>query len=148
MVPGEFLLLDSLPLTPNKKLDRKALASLRPPSKVSDQQKAAVRSGLESDLSRVWEQVLGQSSFGADDNFFDVGGNSFLAMRLHHRLRDGLAPGLSLTDVFRYPTIRLLADHLGRRTASNETVKKAVDRGQARRQRRAGHRIRRKDRSS
>ena len=143
MVPGEFMFLDQLPLTPNKKLDRKALADLRPSSLASDQ--VPVRDGLESQVAAIWCRVLGARTIGRDDNFFDLGGDSFLAMKLHHELREALGRGMSLIDIFRYPTVRLLAEHLGRQGTKEAVVRKAIERGKARRMRRMQSR---KDRAS
>ncbi len=136
MIPGEFLFLDRLPLTPNKKLDRKSLAALRPSPAASGEPKARARDGLESKVAGLWEQVLGLQGIGRDDNFFDIGGDSFRAMKLHFKIRTVLGRKVSLTDIFRFPTVRLLSDHLGRQNATDGVVRSGIDRGRARRMRR------------
>jgi amino acid adenylation domain-containing protein len=135
MVPAEFIFLDHLPLTPNKKLDRKSLAKLRPATPVSKEGEAPSPGSLESEIAGIWEQVLGPRSIGRDDNFFDLGGDSFLAMKLHYTLRRVLGRELSLVDIFTYPTVRSLADHLGQRSGTGEAIRKAMQRGQTRRMR-------------
>lgn len=136
MIPGEFLFLDRLPLTPNKKLDRKSLAALRPSPAASGEPKAPARDGLESKVAELWGQVLGLQGIGRDDNFFDIGGDSFRAMKLHFKIRTVLGRKLSLTDIFKFPTVRLLSDYLGRQNATEGAVRSGIDRGQKRRLRR------------
>jgi len=70
---------------------------------------------------------------GRDDNFFQVGGHSLLAVQAHRKLRDALARDLSVTDIFRFPTARQLAEHLGNLGGENEALKQVGDRGAARR---------------
>jgi hypothetical protein len=53
--------------------------------------------------------VLGREAVGRDDSFFDLGGHSLLLVRAHARLAAALAPGLTVLDLFRYPTVRTLA---------------------------------------
>jgi amino acid adenylation domain-containing protein len=148
MIPGEFVFLERLPLTPNKKLDRKALAALRPSPAAFGERQSPAREGLESELAGVWEQVLGLRTIGRDDNFFDLGGDSFRAMKLHFKLRTVLGRELSLTDIFRFPTVRLLSDHLGRQNATDVLVRSGIDRGRARRMRRGRRDDNRKESSS
>jgi amino acid adenylation domain-containing protein len=148
MLPSDYLFLDRLPLTPNKKLDRKALSKLRPEPSAPDAREAPSPGGLEAELAGIWEQVLGPRPIGRDDNFFDLGGNSFLAMKLHHTLRKGRGQKLSLTDIFRYPTVRTLADYLSQQTGDGVAVRAGIDRGRARRLRRKKRMQQKKDRSS
>jgi acyl carrier protein len=138
MVPGEFLFLDRLPMTPNQKLDRKALAALDPPPATAGERRSsnAALDGLEAELAGLWQQVLGLRAIGRDDNFFDLGGDSFRAVKLHFELRTRLGHDLPLTDIFRFPTVRLLAGHLDRCAAPDGVVQSGLDRGRARRMRR------------
>jgi len=136
MIPGEFLFLDRLPLTPNKKLDRKSLVALRPSTAISGEPKVPPRDGLEYELAGLWKQVLGLQAISRDDNFFDIGGNSFRAVKLHFKIRTVLGRNLSLTDIFKFPTVRLLSDHLDRQYATGGMVQSGIDRGLARRMRR------------
>ncbi len=124
MVPSHLVSLNAFPLTPNLKIDRRALPApvreaLRGP--VSDRPRA----GIESDVAGIWASVLGVSEPGRNDNFFDLGGHSLLAMRLHARLREQYPDRpLTVTDIFRYPTIAALAPMFGR--ASEPSGPKAV----------------------
>ena len=137
MIPAEFVFLDCLPLTPNRKLDRKSLATLEPSPAAAGERKAPALAGLEAEVAGLWQDLLGARTMGRDDNFFDLGGDSFSAMKLHFRLRTVLGRELSLTDIFRFPTIRLLAEHLGRRSGGDGVVRRGGDRGLARRMRHA-----------
>ncbi|HEX2645530.1 MAG TPA: phosphopantetheine-binding protein, partial [Thermoanaerobaculia bacterium] len=147
MVPAGFVLLDRLPVTPNAKVDRRALARLAPGPDGLD---AALEGtfvepegDLEGRIAAVWREVLGLERVGVRHNFFDLGGHSLLLVRLHARLQETLGRELSLVDLFNYPSIRALADHLGQaasQTPAPEVVEVAQDRAQkqieaARRQR-------------
>jgi natural product biosynthesis luciferase-like monooxygenase protein len=114
MVPAHFVTLKSMPKTPNGKLDRKAL----PPPDAHAVAAAApipfiAPSGeLEQTIASVWKELLKLPQVGTRDNFFDLGGHSLLAVQAHRRLRDVLQRPLSLTDMFRFPTIDALAAYL------------------------------------
>ncbi len=111
MVPAHFSTLESFPLTPNHKIDRNALPEVgalprersRPPA-----------NELEARIAGVWQEVLGLPSVGTEDNFFDLGGHSILAVKAHRQLVEALGQPLSIIDLFRFPTIRALAEFLGR----------------------------------
>jgi natural product biosynthesis luciferase-like monooxygenase protein len=141
MVPAHFVVLDSLPLTPNAKVDRKALPApeaLAPTCAVSVT--AVEPEGeLEDTIARCWREVLGLERVGAKDNFFDIGGHSLLAVRLHRLLRETLERPLALTDLYRFPTVHSLAswlDSAGTAAASTKGVDRAQQRREALAQRR------------
>lgn len=67
------------------------------------------RASVERTIAGVWREVLGVASVGPDDNFFDLGGNSLLMVQMHSRLRQSVLLSLSVLDLFRYPTVRMLA---------------------------------------
>ncbi|NUS62644.1 MAG: amino acid adenylation domain-containing protein, partial [Saccharothrix sp.] len=104
-VPSAFVVLDRIPLTPNGKLDKAALPA---PEVVGDREFVAPRTPVESELARIWAEVLGAERIGVEDNFFAVGGDSILSIQLVSRARQA---GLRLTsrDVFRHQTIAELA---------------------------------------
>ncbi|MFD1952571.1 MupA/Atu3671 family FMN-dependent luciferase-like monooxygenase [Sphingomonas arantia] len=112
MVPGFVVALPALPRTPNGKLDR---AQLPPPEQVQPAAPAALAvpmEGLEARIATVWRDVLKLDAVGRNDNFFDIGGHSLLAVQLHRSLRDLVGRPLALTDIFRFPTVAALARHL------------------------------------
>ncbi|MCE8547324.1 LLM class flavin-dependent oxidoreductase [Ruegeria pomeroyi] len=127
MVPAHIVTLDAFPLTPNKKIDRKAL-----PEPV--QQRAAPSapsepvSGAAAQIAAIWSRILGVGDIRADDNFFTLGGHSLLAVQAHREIRAALnVPALPITDIFRFPTLGGLAAHLSKGDAPDEPTPPAVD---------------------
>lgn len=111
MVPSNFEMLARLPLLPNGKVDRKALP--KPGQKRrTNATYAPPGSELESQLAALWVQELKIEKVGIDDNFFDLGGHSFLAIRMHHRLCQMLKQEIHLLKIFEHPTVRSLARFL------------------------------------
>jgi amino acid adenylation domain-containing protein len=108
-VPGTFVPLAAWPLTPNGKIDRRALPA---PEAAADAGDQAPRAGLERAIAAVWREVLGVERVGARDNFFDLGGHSLLLARVHARLAETLAVELTMVDLLRHPTVGSLAAFL------------------------------------
>ncbi|HKK51761.1 MAG TPA: MupA/Atu3671 family FMN-dependent luciferase-like monooxygenase, partial [Myxococcota bacterium] len=134
MVPAAFVFLDRMPQTPNGKIDRKALPA---PSEVKSRSQAEYKppgNELESLISEVWKAVLYLDQVGIDDNFFDLGGHSLLVVQAHRKLREECAQPVTLTDLYRFPTIRGLAAHLSSDGEEGEQVKQSQARGEKRRQ--------------
>jgi natural product biosynthesis luciferase-like monooxygenase protein len=142
MIPAHVVVLDAFPLTPNRKIDRKALPAPGAVRKTAARPTAAPapapNGNVAETIAAIWKRVLGVSEVGEQDNFFDLGGHSLLAVQAHRELREAFgADRLSITDVFRYPTLGGLATHLGAPPATapaqDEPADAASDRGQARR---------------
>ncbi|AUG80425.1 hypothetical protein CFP65_5734 [Kitasatospora sp. MMS16-BH015] len=114
MVPSRFVELRGLPLTLNGKTDRKALVRLAAEAPTAaPAEYVAPRNQVESSLQLIWAELLERDSVGVNENFFEVGGHSVLAARLHARIGGaGLGP-IELVDIFTYPTIAALAARLG-----------------------------------
>jgi non-ribosomal peptide synthetase component F len=132
MVPAHFVTLAQFPLTPNRKVDRKALPA--PSAKVAAPAVfVAPQSDIEAQLAAIWQRVLGVPSVGARDNFFALGGHSLLAVQVHREIRTALgAPKLSITDIFRFPTLSALAAHLEERPKAAAPAAPVSDRADAR----------------
>lgn len=107
MVPSSFVFLDRLPLNPNGKVDRGALPALSVTHSF-----VAPRTQLEQVLAGIWQQILGLEKVGLEDNFFELGGNSIGLAQVHGKLLTLINQHVAITDLFQYPTVRALADHL------------------------------------
>lgn len=135
MVPAHFMTVDEFPLTPNRKVDRKALPA---PSQTTLRERTEVfvapENEIESKIAEIWSRVLGVPQIGAKDNFFALGGHSLLAVQAHREIKQALnATRLSITDIFRFPTLSALASHLDDKPKDNEAdTSLAADRAQAR----------------
>jgi len=142
MVPSVVVPLDAFPLTPNGKIDRKALPA--PERELGATSLGPVTAPPADDTEKlvasIWADELGVP-VGRDDNFFDVGGHSLLAVKVFRRICDATDAALALTDVFRFPTVRTISAHIGalQGSASLEPAGRAaggatgVDRGAMRR---------------
>ncbi|MGG1674101.1 amino acid adenylation domain-containing protein, partial [Paenibacillus sp. NRS-1783] len=126
MVPSYFIQLEQMPLTPNGKIDRKALPAPEG-SLQSGADYVEPRTALEQTLVSIWQAVLGAKRVGILDNFFDLGGDSIKAIQVSSRL---LQAGykLEMKDLFQYPSVSLLSGHVHKvsRTADQRAVSGAV----------------------
>ncbi len=114
MLPSAFVLLEELPLLANGKLNRNALPE---PDQQRPEQAApfvAAHTEIERQLARVWSDVLGITSVGVQDNFFDPGGHSLLVPQVYSRLCAAGYADLAIVDLFHYPTIKQLTERLAR----------------------------------
>ncbi|MEU6117410.1 amino acid adenylation domain-containing protein [Streptomyces sp. NPDC047117] len=109
MVPSRIVALDAVPITANGKVDRRALEDH---CRRSVRQAAAEppRDDLEKALAELWSELLPNAPLGRDDDFFALGGNSLLGVRLISRIRTGLGRSLPLSVVFTHPTLAAMAD--------------------------------------
>jgi amino acid adenylation domain-containing protein len=140
MVPSAFVVLDDFPRTPNGKVDRRALPR---PDAAAGTAAAFVppRDALEETIAEIWREVLGVERVGANDSFFDLGGHSLLLTQVHGKVRERVASDVPLMVLFRFPTVRSLAEHLG--SASREEA--SADRGRERAEARRALRTRRRE---
>ncbi|MEY9094723.1 amino acid adenylation domain-containing protein, partial [Paenibacillus sp. RC84] len=114
MIPSYFIRLERIPLTPNGKVDRKALPA---PEAGADggAEYIAPRTPLEAKLAAIWQDVLGlQKEIGIRDNFFDLGGHSLRATTLVGKVHKELNVDLPLRDVFRHSTVEEMAAAIAR----------------------------------
>jgi amino acid adenylation domain-containing protein len=134
MVPSNWLFMEHLPLTPNGKIDRQRLST--PGAHVlgnGSGARIAPSTHVQQQIAQVWEELLGLSGVGVNDNFFDVGGHSLLAAQVHQRLCTLFGDGLTIVDIYRYPTIHGLAQHVSHSAAETPPPAASQLRGQQRR---------------
>lgn len=134
MVPAALQVLQAFPLTPNNKVDRRAFPELRSAAAVPSA--TVPESQLEKRIATIWQEALGLPSVGMTDNFFDLGGHSLLVVQVQRRLHEVSGHEVSITDMFRLPTIQALAAHLSGQGAST-AVGDGLSRANARRNMRA-----------
>jgi len=111
MVPSTFVMLDALPLTPNCKVDRRALPAPNPTQSMSTEAAfVAPRTLVEEELSQIWAKVLGVKQVGVHDDFFELGGHSLITAQLLSQVRDKFQVELPLVALFEAPTVAGLAE--------------------------------------
>jgi amino acid adenylation domain-containing protein len=131
MIPSTVSFLSAMPLTPNGKTDRKALATSVLDTIVEPGVMGAARTELERVIANLWQDALGLDCIAVKVNLFDLGANSLSVAEVATSLRQRLKREIPLTDFFAYPTISALAAHLSGR---NGEATRHSGRGQARRQ--------------
>jgi acyl carrier protein len=111
MVPARFLELDSFLYTPSGKVDRKAVPApdAKPPAP-SNLNHVAPQTETERKIAAIWCQALNLSHVGREQNFFDLGGHSLLVLRVQTELHREFGRKISVVDMFRYVTVRALAE--------------------------------------
>jgi len=136
MIPSHFITLDGFPLTPNKKVDRKALPAPMDvaPKASGSHDGGAPANDIEAKVLAVWQQALQLPDISVDDNFFDLGGHSLLAVKVHRELNESLEQTLAITDLFRFPTVRSLAEHLSGTAGDGASLQSSQNRAARRRQ--------------
>ena len=122
MIPSEFIIVPSIPLTPNQKTDKKTLMSMKGRKLSENKITANEGNGAYDSMILVWKDVIGDFEFGLDDNFFDVGGTSLLAMALQEKINSSLGEKVELPDIFAYTTVRSMGDFImSRKKVSEES---------------------------
>lgn len=109
MLPSAFVLLDTMPLTPNGKVNRRALPAPDLSRQGSEATFVAPRNEVERQLTEIWEQTLGVQPIGVNDNFFELGGHSILAVKLFWQIEKTFNKNLPLAILFQSGTIEALA---------------------------------------
>ncbi|MCP4990317.1 MAG: amino acid adenylation domain-containing protein [Colwellia sp.] len=109
MIPSAFVFIKTMPLTPNGKIDRKALQKIPVGSSLSKEDFVAPRDQLEEQLTRIWSEVLQVERLGIFHNFFELGGHSLKAIQVISRIHQEMEVKINIRDLFTYPTISELA---------------------------------------
>ncbi len=110
MIPSAFVTIDKFPLTPNRKVDRKALPAPMIDRKPVAADFSAPLNSVQLQIANVWKKVLRLNSLGLDDNFFDAGGHSLLAARMIVDVEKLYGRRLPLATLLQAPTVRQFAD--------------------------------------
>jgi hypothetical protein len=130
MIPGAVVSLDALPLNSSGKVDRKALPKPAEGRPELDVAFVTPATELERQIAEIWQGVLRVPAVGLHDNFFDLGGNSLLLLRVFDRLRKLVpAHAWTMVDLFRYPTLHGLARFL---TSTSQPAQPALSDAQER----------------
>ncbi|HYN22360.1 MAG TPA: amino acid adenylation domain-containing protein, partial [Thermoanaerobaculia bacterium] len=109
MVPSSFVVLEEFPLSPNGKVDRKALPAPESVRHAAEREHLAPRTPTEERLAAIWREILGTERIGSEDSFLEIGGHSLLAAQVLARVRDQMGVALSLRDVFECPVLSAFA---------------------------------------
>ena len=107
--------MHAFPLSPNGKIDRKALPDPKAERGTEAEPYVTPSNELESKIAGIWRELLQVERVGARDNFFDLGGHSLLVVQAQAKLRDALGIELPVVKLFEYPTISALAGFLSQR---------------------------------
>ena len=121
MVPSAFVTLDSLPMTSNGKLDRRALPVFDSARRQTEGGYVAPRNELEEGLVEIWVEVLKVGRIGVLDNFFELGGHSLLAVQVIARVRKYMGVEVPVRSLFEEPTVAALASALEKARANGAT---------------------------
>ncbi len=112
MIPSVFEQLDAMPTTANGKIDRNRLPAPQLQHNTPPQHRSAPAGKTARNILAIWESLLATDNIDVDDNFFDVGGTSLLAIKVSAALKESLGRDVSVVTIFQYPTIAKLAEHL------------------------------------
>lgn len=115
MIPGHFIQLDTIPLSPNGKVDRKALPQPSQQDTTTQKEFAAPSGEIEEILATFWTEVLHLSEISANDSFIELGGNSLVAIRLMARINETFELGLPVNVIFEQPTVSSMATYIENR---------------------------------
>ncbi|HXQ70531.1 MAG TPA: non-ribosomal peptide synthetase, partial [Pyrinomonadaceae bacterium] len=118
MTPSCFVMMETLPRTPNGKVDRRALPNAPATGTDANETYIAPRSAIERSIANIWQEVLKVEKVGINDNFFGLGGHSLLLVRAQSKVSDALKVKVSMVEMFKYPTISALAEHLSKQRSS------------------------------
>lgn len=126
MIPGFYLRLDKIPLTPNYKVDRNNLPEPDKKRPILHNEYIGPQTEIEKNMINIWYNILNLDLIGVNDNFFELGGNSILLSILYNEV-DRLYPNaIELADIFAYPTVAMLADYINAKKIKREVIKKDI----------------------
>ncbi|GAA4271394.1 amino acid adenylation domain-containing protein [Aquimarina gracilis] len=127
MVPSRIVVLEEFPLLINGKIDRKSLSEIEDDSNTLDQHHLAPRNELEKSLANIWEEVLSIESIGVFDNFFRIGGDSILSIRVISKINKKYKTSLTIPELYEFNTIDKLSALIQEGKALFEEKKNAIN---------------------
>jgi acyl carrier protein len=130
MVPSALIMLETIPVTPNGKVDRRALPTPEQSRPELETKFVAPRTPFEESVAEIWCEVLGLEKVGMRDNFFDLGGHSLLIVRIHGKLQKIIGKDISIITLFRYPTIGSLSNYLSGTGIDQSSFERIYDRAE------------------
>ena len=122
MVPSGFVVLDTLPRTPNGKVDRRALPEGDGARADDGAVYIAPRSSMERTIAGIWQELLKVEKVGMTDNFFGLGGHSLLLVNAQSKVTEALRVKISMVEMFKYPTVSALAEFLSQQHTAPATA--------------------------
>jgi natural product biosynthesis luciferase-like monooxygenase protein len=138
MVPAVYVPLEQMPLTPNGKVDRKALPAPQGSRVKAEGAFVAPTGSVEQQVAAIWKEILHVDQIGVDDNFFDFGGHSLQVVQVQNRLRETIGVDVPVLKLFQLPTIRALAKFVGEQSSAapgqSDSFRAKIDERNRRRQ--------------
>lgn len=122
MIPSYFVILDSFPMTPNNKIDRKSLPMPEKTAIGASSVMMQPLNNVQKTVSDTWKEVLGRENIGLNENFFDLGGHSLLLAKVRNKIFKKMNIDLQIMDLFKYPTVNTLSEYLEQRLGKKTAV--------------------------
>lgn len=122
LLPARILVVETLPVTENGKIDDRALAKIEPEQTSKEEPARAPEGKAEIEMAQLWEETLGLADIPANRSFFDLGGQSLQALKLFHRIQKTFQKKLPLSTLFERPTVAELAELVRTKTSSASTL--------------------------
>jgi acyl carrier protein len=133
MMPSIVVIVDAFALTPNGKIDRRALpAPSRARARGATEGYRAPADEVEAKIAAVWQELLNLERISTHDNLFDLGANSLLMMQSIGKLATALGKDLSLVEMFRFTTVSSLATYVSRTSNEAPSFQEGQDRARTR----------------
>jgi acyl carrier protein len=134
MIPVAFILLDTLPLNPNGKVDRNALPLPENLHSKEEEGFVAPQTDVEETIAAILRDVLQIDRVGVNHNFFDLGGNSVHMIQIYNKIREAFEKEFPLVKIFEYPTITSLAAYLNSEQSEESSISRSSTRGEKRKE--------------
>ncbi len=122
MIPSYFVMLESFPMTPNNKIDRKSLPMPEKTTHGASSDITTSSNDVQKTVSDIWKEVLSRENIGFNENFFDLGGHSLLLAKVRSKILKQMNIDLQIMDLFKYPTVNTLSEYLEQKQGKKASV--------------------------